>query len=126
MDARCNVPVHLQYHDDGTVSAKCPMLDCQCRSPSRMQALRTMRLLIKESKAKSKAPLSERAQKYEVVFLAVGPFSQDGRPPVSKGDTRPRADIGQRWKRMRAKCAECLDAAERLEVVMKTKHHDAS
>ncbi|HWL89552.1 MAG TPA: hypothetical protein VNO21_27295 [Polyangiaceae bacterium] len=65
-----NLPVILRYEDDGSISAHCPLLpSCQCKSSSRVQALRTMQQLIKRALANS-AP-EKPSRKYEVVHLAV-------------------------------------------------------
>ncbi|WP_394832242.1 hypothetical protein LVJ94_37575 [Pendulispora rubella] len=68
MNSERNLPVYLHYEEDGTVSARCPLMpDIQCRSATRALALGTMMQLLR--RAPKTTP--EHAQKYEIVFLAV-------------------------------------------------------
>ncbi|WP_394822207.1 hypothetical protein [Pendulispora albinea] len=76
MNSLRNLPVYLHYEEDGTVSARCPLMPAlQCRSATRALALGTMQQLLRRSPEVDASPL---AQKYEVVFLAVAPSSDSG------------------------------------------------
>ncbi|WP_394845007.1 hypothetical protein LZC95_49145 [Pendulispora brunnea] len=70
MNSLRNLPIILRYEDDGTILAQCPLLpDCQCRSTSRFDAIRTMQQLIKHAQSTKKI-------KYEVIHLAVAATSE--------------------------------------------------
>jgi len=85
MNAHHNMPVVLRFEIDGSVQAHCPLLpNCQCKSSSRAQALRTMQQLIKHALAAS--GLKEGPHKYEVVHLAVSHASES----IDRAGRRPR------------------------------------
>ncbi|WP_394821686.1 hypothetical protein [Pendulispora albinea] len=99
MNSLRNLPIVLRYEEDGTILAQCPLLpDCQCKSTSRTQVLRTMQMLIKHALAASAASTSLKAQKYEVVHLAVAPASDSGnrfgtRSPRRKKPESPLLEV---------------------------------
>ncbi|WP_394821663.1 hypothetical protein [Pendulispora albinea] len=114
MNPRKQVPVYLRYAEDGTTIARCPSLNCHCEAPSRAQALRTIQLLMQEATA---APVEGtgaalRHRTNEVVFVAVA-------PPARRGIRRKTAERVSRWRRLRVKCDECLEAVRHLEAMMK-------
>ncbi|WP_394842805.1 hypothetical protein LZC95_37755 [Pendulispora brunnea] len=74
MNSERNLPVYLHYEEDGTVSARCPLMpEIQCRSATRALALGTMQQLLR--RAPKVTP--QHAQKYEIVFLAVAASSDN-------------------------------------------------
>jgi len=90
MNSLQNLPIVLCYEEDGTIVAHCPLLpDCSCKSTSRSQVLRTMQQLIKHAVAA--ATETQKAQKYEVVHLAVS-SAADGVNRFTKLSTRLAAE----------------------------------
>jgi len=91
MDSLCNLPIFLRFEDDGTVVAICPLLpDCQCEARSRAEALCMMQKLIQQATKAAADP--QKAQKYEVVYLAVTRSSDSGNNFSVSGSRRPKAE----------------------------------
>jgi len=85
MNAHHNMPIVICFETDGSVQAHCPLLpNCQCKSPSRAQALRTMQQLIKH--ALSMTGFKHGPHKYEVVHLAVSRALES----IDRSSRRPR------------------------------------
>ncbi|WP_394845387.1 hypothetical protein LZC95_51195 [Pendulispora brunnea] len=74
MNSLRNLPIVLQYEEDGTVLAHCPLVaGCECKAPTRTMALRAMEQILKRARqAHGGDPaMPLRGRKYEVVHLAM-------------------------------------------------------
>ncbi|WP_394828096.1 hypothetical protein [Pendulispora albinea] len=77
MNSLRNLPIVLEYQEDGTVHAHCPLLaGCECKAPTRTMALRMVEQSIKRMRAEGTIP-SLKAHKYEVIHLALIPVAAD-------------------------------------------------
>ncbi|WP_394845404.1 hypothetical protein LZC95_51285 [Pendulispora brunnea] len=95
MNTLQNLPIVLQHQDDGSVLAHCPLLpECNCKAPTRAQALRTMQQLVRHAHANHVLP----PIKYEVIHLAVGSVTEDGQRLAKRmqrrvAPERPRIEL---------------------------------
>ncbi|WP_394844917.1 hypothetical protein LZC95_48710 [Pendulispora brunnea] len=88
MNSLRNLPIVLEYEEDGSIHAHCPLLaGCECKAPTRAIALNTMEQTIRRMRNEH-AFGSMKAHKYEVIHLALTPIATGRRPQVSSGRRR--------------------------------------
>ncbi|WP_394834793.1 hypothetical protein LVJ94_50685 [Pendulispora rubella] len=77
MNSLRNLPIILQYEEDGMVHAHCPLVaGCECKAPTRNMALRQMEQILK--RARDAGNMNIHGRKYEVVHLAIAPTTTGG------------------------------------------------